>query len=264
MRFLYLIFCFCFFSLGSIAQGKGSKPKLKLVWSDEFNQGSMPDTTKWKFNIGNGEWGWGNNEQQYYTNESTNVRIENGRLIIEARKETKERQNYTSARMITQGKASWTYGRFEIRAKLPKGMGAWPAIWMLGENINQVGWPACGEIDIMEEVGKAPDEINWSTHSKMLNWPKGTQKTFKTNIKNTTTAFHVYRLDWTSKSIQFYVDNKLYYTVLNDGRGVDYYPFTSPQFLILNLAIGGNMAGFTIDENAFPAQMLVDYVRVYQ
>jgi beta-glucanase (GH16 family) len=263
MRFWYLLCCICFCSLGAHAQIKGGKNKLKLVWSDEFNANSI-DTNKWNFNIGNGDWGWGNNEMQYYTKETNNARTEKGYLIIEARKETKEGQNYTSARLRTEGKASWTYGRFEIRAKLPKGMGTWPAIWMLGENINQVGWPACGEIDIMEEVGKEPEVINWSTHSKMLNWPKGTQKTFKTKVPNTTEAFHLYRMDWSAKSIQFFVDNKLYYRVKNDGLGSDYYPFTAPQFLILNLAIGGNMGGPKIDENIFPAQMLVDYVRVYQ
>lgn len=263
MRFWYLLYCICFCSLGAHAQVKGKKNKLKLVWSDEFNTNSI-DTNKWNFNIGNGDWGWGNNELQYYTKETANARTEKGYLIIEARKEKKEGQNYTSARMRTQGKASWTYGRFEIRAKLPKGMGTWPAIWMLGENIQEVGWPACGEIDIMEEVGKEAEVINWSIHSKMLNWPMGTQKTFKTKVLNTTDDFHVYRLDWSMKSIQFFVDNKLYYTVKNDGLGTEYYPFTTPQFLLLNLAIGGNMGGTRIDENAFPARMLVDYVRVYQ
>ena len=123
----------------------------KLVWSDEFNSGTRPDTTKWAYNIGTGQGGWGNNESEYYTSDSTNARIENGSLVIEARKENKGGKFYTSARMLTQGKSTWTYGRFEIRAKLPKGLGTWPAIWMLGDNINTVGWPTCGEIDIMEE-----------------------------------------------------------------------------------------------------------------
>ncbi|MEN9697574.1 MAG: hypothetical protein RLZ56_995 [Bacteroidota bacterium] len=262
MRFLSLLACISICSLAAVAQKQPTK--LKLVWSDEFNKGTRPDTSKWNFNIGNGQDGWGNNELQYYTSDPTNARIQNGCLIIEARKENKADKKYTSARMLTQGKAAWTYGRFEIRAKLPKGQGTWPAIWMLGDNINKVGWPTCGEIDIMEEVGKIPNEVNWSTHSAMLNWPKGTQKTYKTIIKKTDEAFHVYRLDWTEKSIQFYVDNHLYYTVLNEGKGLEYYPFTAPQFLILNLAIGGNMAGFAIDDSIFPAQMLVDYVRVYQ
>ncbi len=236
----------------------------KLVWSDEFNTGTRPDTTKWAFNIGTGQGGWGNNESEYYTSDSTNARIENGSLVIEARKENKGGKFYTSARMLTQGKATWTYGRFEIRAKLPKGLGTWPAIWMLGDNINTVGWPTCGEIDIMEEVWKEAEVINWSAHSKLLNWTLGTQKTYKTAIPGVTDDYHIYTLDWSKDLIKFYVDGTLYYTVANDGRGTDSYPFVAPQFLLLNLAIGGNMAGNTIDDSIFPVRMLVDYVRVYQ
>jgi beta-glucanase (GH16 family) len=268
MHWILLLSALCLSPFGLNAQKKAKLhpplASLKLVWSDEFNSGKRPDTSKWNYNIGNGEWGWGNNEQQYYTNAPSNARIEKGKLIMEARKENKEGFKYTSARMLTQGKAAWTYGRFEIRAKLPKGMGSWPAIWMLGDNIKTAGWPACGEIDIMEEVWKEPNVINWSTHSKMLNWPKGTQKTYKAKIKTATDQFHVYCLDWSEKSIQFYVDNHLYYTVVNEGRGKDYFPFVDPQFLLLNLAIGGNMPGLTIDDTIFPIRMDVDYVRVYQ
>jgi beta-glucanase (GH16 family) len=236
----------------------------KLVWSDEFNTPGHPDTTKWNYNIGNGDGGWGNNELEYYTNSDSNARIENGNLVIEARKESLGGRNYTSARMLTQGKFDWTYGRFEIRAKLPKGIGTWPAIWMLGSNIPQVGWPTCGEIDIMEHVGKNLNEINWSAHSKMYNWPMGTQKTNKAIIANVTDSFHVYKLDWSKAALNFYVDDALYLTVNSDGKNADYYPFVVPQFLLLNLAIGGNMAGSTIDNSIFPVRMLVDYVRVYQ
>ena len=239
----------------------------KLVWSDEFDKGSTPDTTKWKYNIGTGSNGWGNNESQYYTRDSTNARIENGNLIIEARKESRGGKNYTSARLLTQGKASWTYGRFEIRAKLPKGVGSWPAIWMLGDNIEgpgAVGWPACGEIDIMEHTGKDLGLVHFSAHSKLLNWTLGTQKTYKTNIDNVTDVFHVYSIDWTKDMIKFYIDGVLYYNVANDGRGVDAYPFMAPEFLLLNVAVGGNFAGNTIDDTIFPCRMVVDYVRVYQ
>lgn len=236
----------------------------KLVWSDEFNTPGHPDTTKWNYNIGNGDGGWGNNELEYYTSSDSNARIENGNLVIEARKESLGGRNYTSARMLTQGKFDWTYGRFEIRAKLPKGIGTWPAIWMLGSNIPQVGWPTCGEIDIMEHVGKNLNEINWSAHSKMYNWPMGTQKTNKAIIANVTDSFHVYKLDWSKAALNFYVDDALYLTVNSDGKNADYYPFVVPQFLLLNLAIGGNMAGNTIDNSIFPVRMLVDYVRVYQ
>ena len=236
----------------------------KLVWSDEFNTGSTPDTTKWMYNIGTGSNGWGNNEAQYYTSDATNARIENGNLVIEARKESKGGKNYTSARMITQGKASWTYGRFEIRAKLPKGVGTWPAIWMLGDNITTVGWPTCGEIDIMEHVGKEQDMVLWSTHSKLNNWSLGTQKTNKSIIEGVSTDFHIYKMEWSKDYIQFFVDGKLYYTSPNEGKGSDYYPFNAPQFLLLNLAIGGNLGGPTINDAIFPCRMEVDYVRVYQ
>ncbi len=236
----------------------------KLVWSDEFNTGTRPDTTKWAYNIGTGQWGWGNNEAQYYTSDATNARIENGNLIIEARKENKGGQKYTSARILTQGKFSWTYGRFEIRAKLPKGVGTWPAIWMLGDNIKTVGWPACGEIDIMEHVGKEQDIINWSTHSKLNNWSIGTQLTNKATVTGVSTGFHVYKMEWSKESIQFFVDNKLYYTSINEDKGLNYYPFLAPQFLLLNLAVGGNMGGAIIDDSIFPCRMEVDYVRVYQ
>lgn len=236
----------------------------KLVWFDEFNTGSTPDTTKWAYNIGTGNNGWGNNEAQYYTSDATNARIENGSLIIEARKESKGGKNYTSARLLTQGKASWTYGRFEIRAKLPKGVGTWPAIWMLGDNITTAGWPTCGEIDIMEHVGKEQDMVLWSTHSKLNNWSLGTQKTNKSIIDGVSTDFHVYKMEWSKDYIQFFVDGKLYYTSPNEGKGSDYYPFNAPQFLLLNLAIGGNLGGPTINDAIFPCRMEVDYVRVYQ
>ena len=236
----------------------------KLVWSDEFNTPGHPDTTKWAYNIGTGSDGWGNNELEYYTNSNNNARVENGNLIIEARKENLGGQNYTSARMLTQGKADWTYGRFEIRAKLPAGVGSWPAIWMLGSNIDQVGWPACGEIDIMEHVGKSLNEIHWSAHSKLYNWPKGTQKTAKAFINDVTTSFHVYTLDWSKKEMKFYVDNVLYLTVENENKSDEYYPFVAPQFLLLNLAVGGGFGGPKVDDSIFPIRMEVDYVRVYQ
>lgn len=239
----------------------------KLVWSDEFDKSGMPDSTKWNYNIGTGSNGWGNNESQYYTKDTTNARVEKGLLIIEARKENKGGKSYTSARLLTQGKASWTFGRIEVKAKLPKGIGSWPAIWTLGTNIEgtgAVGWPACGEIDIMEHVGKELGVVHFSTHSKLLNWPMGTQKTFKTNVNHVSDSFHVYRLDWTKDMIQFFIDDVMYYMVPNDGRGVDAYPFVAPQFLLLNLAIGGNMGGSIIDDTMFPIRMEIDYVRIYQ
>ena len=236
----------------------------KLVWSDEFSKDGAPDSTKWAYNIGTGSNGWGNNEAQFYTNELTNARIENGKLIIEARKENRGGKSYTSARLITLGKTTWTYGRIEVRATIPKGFGTWPAIWMLGENINSVGWPACGEIDIMEHVGKDQDVMFWSIHTKRLNWTLGTQQTFSKRVNGISNDFRVFKLDWTKERLQFYIDDVLYFTVNNDGRGVDFYPFIAPQYLLMNLAIGGNFGGSTIDDSIFPVRMEVDYVRVYQ
>jgi beta-glucanase (GH16 family) len=135
---------------------------------------------------------------------------------------------------------------------------------MLGDNIKTVGWPACGEIDIMEHVGKEQDVINWSTHSKLNNWSKGTQVTNKATVLGVSSGFHVYKMEWSKESIQFFVDNKLYYTSFNEDKGLNYYPFLAPQFLLLNLAIGGNMGGPIIDDSIFPCRMEVDYVRVYQ
>jgi beta-glucanase (GH16 family) len=237
----------------------------KLVWSDEFSTPGRPDTTKWAYDIGNGNNGWGNNELQYYTSDTTNARVENGNLVIEARKERKGNSAYTSARMLTQGKKSWTYGRFEIRAKLPKGTGSWPAIWMLGENIPTVGWPTCGEIDIMEHVGFDPGMINFTVHSKWYNWGLNTPKTSKTLIKDFGDAFHIYSIDWDKSKIQFYVDGVMYYSFYNEGKGATYYPFTDPEFLLLNLAVGGNWGGTKgVDDSIFPIRMEVDYVRIYQ
>ena len=265
MRLLTFIAILSLLWTNLATQEKAPKKGLKLVWQDEFNQGDRPDITKWRYDLGNGQNGWGNNELEYYSSDPSNVRIQNGHLILEAHK-VKQRDTfyYSSGKILTHDKAAWTYGRFEIRAKLPKGLGTWPAIWMLGDNIVKEGWPTCGEIDIMEEVGKFPNEINWSAHSKLLNWPLGTQKTNKAMIQNADSTFHVYRLDWTKAKLEFYVDNQLYYTVFNEGKGKDYYPFVAPQFLILNLAIGGNMAGNQIDDTQFPVKMEVDYVRVYQ
>jgi beta-glucanase (GH16 family) len=245
------------------------QPVLNLVWSDEFNGTGAINSSKWfqqtqLLNVVS----WHNGEIQHYTNQQTNAFENNGALNIVAKKETYTDQGqtkqYTSARL--NSKFAFKYGRVEVRAKLPSGAGTWPAIWMLGANIEgtgSVGWPACGEIDIMEHTGKEQGAISFSAHSKLLNWTLGTQKTYKTNIDNVD-AFHVYSIDWTKDMIKFYVDGVLYYNVPNDGRGVDAYPFVAPEFLLLNLAVGGNFAGNTIDDSIFPIRMEVDYVRVYQ
>lgn len=234
-----------------------------LIWSDEFNTTGSPSTSNWNYDIGNGDWGWGNNELQYYTNRSENVKQENGNLIITAIKEAYQGYNYTSSRLKTQNKFSFKYGRIEVRAKLPAGRGVWPAIWMLGDNITSVGWPACGEIDIMEYVGYQPNVVHSAIHTT-----SSSGNTVNKHSHDLTTAeedFHVYAIDWTSTEIKFYVDETLHYTYKPSGYNDSTWPFNKNQFLILNLAVGGNWGGAQgIDDSIFPQQFLIDYVRIYQ
>lgn len=238
----------------------------KLVWSDEFDKDGSPDLTKWSYDVGGN--GWGNNELQYYTKErKENARVENGKLIIEARQETYQGNAYTSARLLTKNTATWTYGTFEIRAKIPTGRGTWPAIWMLGQNISSAGWPQCGEIDIMEHVGFDPNVVHGTIHSEAYNHVKGTQKGGQTTIPTATSDFHTYTINWTADQLDFLVDNTVYYTVNKAtlGSNTAQWPFVQPFFLILNVAVGGGWGGQKgVDETIWPRRMEVDYVRVYQ
>lgn len=238
----------------------------KLVWSDEFNKDGLPDPTKWGYDVGGN--GWGNNELQYYIKaRAENARVEKGNLIIEAIKEPYEGKNYSSARLLTQNTATWTYGRVEVRAKLPAGRGTWPAIWMLGKNIASAGWPRCGELDIMEHVGYDEGVVHGTAHTEAYNHVKGTQKEGKTTVATATSDFHVYAIDWTADAIDFSVDNQTYYSVRKSALGnqTAQWPFDQPFFLILNVAVGGNWGGAKgVDETIWPRRMEVDYVRVYQ
>ncbi len=252
----------------------------KLVWSDEFNEPGLPNPAKWDYETGFIR----NNEQQYYTRErKENARVEEGVLVIEARKEqwknpaydpagkgkgkgrrSREFADYTSASLTTRGKAGWTYGRIEVRAKLPAGRGTWPAIWMLGTNSRQVGWPACGEIDIMEFVGFEPGIIHANIHTKKYNHMLKTGKGDKITIADASEAFHVYAVEWRPDRLDFFVDNQKYFTFTNEGTGTDVWPYDKDQYLILNLAIGGSWGGQKgIDDNIFPQRYCIDYVRVY-
>ncbi len=250
----------------------------KLVWSDDFNEPGLPNPAKWGHETGFAY----NNEQQYYTRRRReNARVEDGMLIIEARKErwkndaydpaansgrrSREFADYTSARLNTQGKASWTYGHIEVRAKLPAGRGTWPAIWTLGTNQRDVGWPACGEIDIMEFVGFAPGVIHANIHTRSYNHVRGTGKGDKITIADASEAFHVYAVEWDADHIDFFVDDRKYFTFKNEGTGDDVWPYDKDQYLILNLAIGGSWGGQKgIDDSIFPQRYCIDYVRVYQ
>ncbi len=228
-----------------------------LVWSDEFDVPGAPNTSKWGYDIGTGSGGWGNNELQYYTNRSQNAVVSGGTLKINLLKETFSGSNYTSARLLTKDKFSFKYGKIEVRAKLPAGLGTWPAIWMLGSNITSAGWPACGEIDIMEHRGSEINKI-WGT----LHYPgrSGANPVGgNVMINNATTEFHKYAVEWNTSSIKFYVDDSLYFTFANSTS----VPFNHNFFILLNVAMGGNFGG-SVDPNFSSATMEVDYVRVYQ
>ena len=235
----------------------------KLVWNDEFNYKGLPDSTKWGYDVGGD--GWGNHELQYYTNKKTaNARVENGSLVIEAKKETIGKNAYSSARLVTKGKYDFTYGHIDVRAKLPKGLGTWPAIWMLG-SATPLKWPDDGEIDIMEHVGYNQGVIHASAHTKKYFHSIGTQKTATTSLPDCSDAFHVYSLEWDAESIIMLIDNKAYFTFKNEHTGKEAWPFDKPFHLLLNIAVGGDWGGQKgVDENVFPQKMEIDYVRVYQ
>ena len=236
----------------------------KLKWSEEFNYKGLPDSSKWSY--AEGGKGYGNNELQYYTKADTNnVIVKNGKLFITALKETRDKNNYTSARLNTKDKAEFMYGRIEISAKLPAGRGTWPAIWMLGKNRKEVSWPECGEIDIMEHVGYNPDSIHGTVHTKAYNHIKGTQKGKAIFIENPYTEFNTYAIEWTPEKIDFLVNNVVYNHIENEHLSSAEWPFDQPFYLILNLAVGGNWGGkMGVDDTVFPATMEVDYIRVFE
>lgn len=237
--------------------------KWKLVWEDDFNKPGLPDNTIWGYETGYIR----NNESQFYTqNRRENARVENGCLVIEARNDNWEGHAVTSASLNTYGKKSILYGKIEVKAKLPTGNGTWPAIWMLGNSINQgTNWPDCGEIDIMENVGFDPDLIHANIHTKAYNHVKGTNKGNKITVAAPFADFHVYSLEWFAERMDFFVDGKLYFTFKNEHTGNDTWPFDKPHYLLINLAIGGSWGGQKgIDNTLFPHQYLIDYVKVYR
>jgi beta-glucanase (GH16 family) len=248
---------------------KGGKPAgYKLVWSDEFSKPGLPDPAKWDYDVGLNKTGWANEELQYYAKgRLENTRVAHGKLLITARNEKLSGaddfggQAYTSGRLYTKGKFEFTYGFVEVRAKLPCGLGTWPAIWMLGTT---EGWPEQGEIDIMEHTGMKKGEVLGSLHTGAFNWPHNTQITAPTRVESVCDAFHKYQLTWDADHMVIGVDNRNYLQFANPKDGDHHkWPFSDPQYLILNLAIGGMMGG-PVDDKIFPVTMEVDYVRVYQ
>ncbi len=236
----------------------------RLVWADEFDVPGLPDTTRWAYDTDRNRLGWYNNELQYYAAARTgNAVVSDGRLQITARLESLSSaldwggQRYTSARLITRGKAAWTYGFFEVRAKLPCGRGTWPAIWTLGTG---GVWPDDGEIDIMEQVGSSPSRVFGTVHTKQSGGP-GTGAAVQ--VPDACTAFHDYQLHWTADEIAIGVDGVVYYRYANPRSGQVLWPFDKPQYLLLNIAIGGVLGG-AVDDGTFPVTMEVEHVRVWQ
>lgn len=240
----------------------------KLAWSDEFDRDGLPDPARWAYDTAFNQQGWFNHERQYYAaGRLANSEVKDGKLIITARKEALDSmadfggQPYSSARLFTRGIASWTYAFVEVRAKVPCGVGTWPAIWMLGTKGN---WPVDGEIDIMEHVGSKPGEVLGSIYTGEQNWPMNTPNTKTVRVDDACRAFHNYQLHWTPQQMVIAVDGRAYNELRNPGDG-DYrkWPFASPQYLLLNLAIGGDLGG-VVDDASLPQRFEIDYVRVYQ
>ncbi|MGE5395639.1 MAG: family 16 glycosylhydrolase [Candidatus Saccharibacteria bacterium] len=243
---LILFLAFCFQAKAQFTQ---------LVWSDEFD-GTAINKSNWVFETGNNG-GWGNNELEYYTNRSANATISNGNLLIIAKKESYGGMNYTSARMKTQGLHDFTYGKIEARIKAPVGQGIWPAFWMLGKNINQAGWPKCGEIDILEHINNV-SYVNGTIH-----WDNNGHASYGKTTACDVKKYHVYGIEWDTKAIKWFVDGIKYgeASIANNINSTD--EFHAPFFILLNLAVGGNWPGNPDGTTVFPDTMFVDYVRVY-
>ncbi|MBI3474355.1 MAG: glycoside hydrolase family 16 protein [Acidobacteria bacterium] len=244
-------------------------PSYQLTWSDEFTStnGSLPDSSKWVMETGGA--GWGNNELETYTNRTQNAHVQDGNLMIIAAKETYTgsdgiTRQYTSARLKTAGLFDQKYGRFEARIQIPQGQGMWPAFWMLGNNVGTAGWPDCGEIDIMENIGKEPDKAHGSMHGPGYSGANGLSGMFTLPSGKFADGYHLFAVEWEPSVVRFYVDSNLYETrTPADLPSGTTWVFDHPFFLLLNVAVGGDWPGSPDNTTVFPQNMLVDYVRVY-
>jgi beta-glucanase (GH16 family) len=237
--------------------------KTKLVMAEEFDSGTVPNASLWSYDIGTGANGWGNNELQYYTNRTQNIKVENGVLKITATKEQYMGSGYTSARILTKGKFEQKYGRIEARIKVPLGKGLWPAFWMLGANSSTVTWPQCGEIDIMEYLGNNPTTIFGSVHGPGYSGGNAISKNFALPNDRFDNDFHIFGIEWDENQINYYVDNVLY-NQITPSKVTGEWVFNQPFYIILNMAVGGNFPGAPNTETVFPQTMQIDYIRVYE
>lgn len=272
-RFIYGLASLSIF-LASACDNKQTslEPEWELIWSDEFEIDGLPDPGRWSYDVGTAcekpaGCGWGNNELQYYTAErSENARVENGHLIIEARKEPyKEERGYTSARLVSKQKGDWKYGKIEMRAMLPQGFGTWAAFWMLPTEPAYGGWPSSGEIDILEYVGYAQDTVYGTIHTDAYNGMIGTQRGGEIHRAGVESEFHTYAIEWSEKAISWYLDGEQFFHFEDEGKGPKAWPFDHPFHLILNLAVGGHWGGSKgVDPDIWPQQYVIDYVKVFQ
>lgn len=250
---ILLILAFAFLQKPDKSPGK------RIIFNDDFEQ-SFLDLKHWNYDLGDGcpnLCGWGNKEYQHYTKE--NIFVRDKKLVIRA---TKEGDRYYSGRITTKDKIEFQYGTVEVKAKLPKGLGVWPAIWMLGYDIEENYWPNCGEIDIMEYVGRMPGKIHTTLHTKdSYGVSKNTKISLFDNIED---GFHTYKMQWDENQIQFFVDDENVYTFAPEEKTADIWPFDKPFYLILNLAVGGYFGGFEVDDSIFPQEFIIDYIKVYK
>lgn len=236
--------------------------KHSLVMEDNFDENGSLNAAMWNYEIGTGTDGWGNNELQYYTDRPENIVVENGMLKITALNESYMGESYTSARIQTKGKFEQKYGRYEARIKLPLGKGIWPAFWLLGANSDTVIWPECGEIDIMEYLGSAPTTVFGTVHGPNYFGNDAISKEYSLTNSRFDTDFHVFGIEWDENYINFYVDNVLYNQITPEDVTGEWV-FNQPFYIILNMAVGGNLPGAPNNDTVFPQEMLIDYVRVY-
>ena len=248
------------------SSSKVTEPAEVYFWNDEFD-GNEIDNSKWTYDIGIGASGWGNNEWEYYTDRKENAYVKDGILHIRAQKEDYEGSKYTSARMLTKGKFAFKYGTVEARIALPTGKGIWPAFWMLGKNFDTVGWPACGEIDIIEAVNsenKIYGTNHWANGSEYATYGNNTGNYRDQKYELDITKFHTYKFTWDEKYIRMFVDDFMYHEILIENNTGDTEEFHKPFFFLLNVAVAGNWPGFEVEDTQFPNEMLVDYIRVFE